>query len=719
MKRYVKTIASMVNNTLSSAIPEGTTKPDHMRSVRSCNLVSLLIVAVSVPYTLQYQMLGLPWMSVAVIVAAVGGVGNLLLLRRTHAPTLSAHITVLILFGMLMLSNSVSGGFYDPDLSWLYVVPVLAGFLIGRRALWIYGALTTFAIAVFFMLDQVGIAVPDLIPPEQHAVQSLIHRLSSTACITVLIYGFLFERDRAEKELLTATLEAKAAANSTSSFLARMSHEIRTPLNAVIGMSELLLDSELDARQRDCMTTVCSAGGQLVQLVNDVLDFSKMGAGQLALVDAPFDPRAELEAIVDILGTTASSKGLLCTWIAEPSVPHIVLGDAMRLRQVLTNLLGNAIKFTPRGEVVLRVAVADDPKDPRGRSCVRLEFSVVDTGIGMTAESQARIFEPFTQAMTTTSREFGGTGLGLAISRDIIELMGGTLRVTSRLGEGSRFFFVLPLGLVNDDVSDSQTSRASLGPLLIVGEHPLLCENLASQATRLGVRADTAASPSEAHARLAERTYHAVLIDERWRGALAPLAASLEAKDASATRIILALPFGETLAASETLDRNVETISKPITLARLRDGLATARTGGERARGAQPQAPTGAAAQMLLVVEDNPINQKLMRFQLSKLGYDFEIVDDGAQAVDAVKNGRYDAVLMDCEMPRMNGYTSTRMIRDLGHADLPIIGITAHNLSGDRDKCIDAGMSDYVTKPLRIAELARALERHIPKPRSA
>jgi ammonium transporter len=551
-------------------------------------------------------------------------------------------------------------------------------------------------------------------------------------------YLFAYGRDISERKRQQAMAKekeaAEAASRAKSEFLANMSHEIRTPLNGVIGMIDLLMATDMDAKQQRYGRIAKSSADSLLSLINDILDFSKIEAGKLELDHAPFSLAVAVEDAVEMFAQRAASKGLELFNRVPASVPLQVVGDPDRLRQVLINLISNAIKFTERGEVVVRIEHVGD--EPDGR--VRIRFEVADTGIGVPEERLHRLFRPFSQIDASTTRRFGGTGLGLAICKQLVELMGGEIGVDSRPGRGSTFWFTVCLQRAEASASAAVMPEDLRGlRVLVVDDNATNREILDEQLTSWGFAVDCVASAAEAVDRLrqvvaAGQGYRLAIVDMQMPGQDGlDLVGQMKREGFLKDTLVLILSsIGDQLARDEMTRLGITgLLTKPVRQSRLYDAIVDAiarRTDPAAAEAAPPPwaAFRPASGLRVLLAEDNDVNQIVAAEMLKRFGVDCDIVNNGRQAVDAIATGGYDLVLMDCQMPEMDGFEATRLVRadeDAGRLRArrgertPIVALTANAIKGDREKCLDAGMDAYITKPIDPEALVEVLRSLLPE----
>jgi len=545
------------------------------------------------------------------------------------------------------------------------------------------------------------------------------------------------DRKRLEEELAHGRDEALEMARLKSEFLSNMSHEIRTPLNGIIGMTGLLLDSRLNDEQREFADTVRSSGDALLTIVNDILDFSKIAAGKLVFEEMDFDLLATAESTIQLLADQAHKKKVELALSIDPAVPLALRGDPGRLRQVLTNLVGNAIKFTPQGEVVLSISAESVASD-----AAQLRFQVRDTGIGISPEAQRRLFQPFSQADNSTSRKYGGTGLGLAISMQLVEAMGGKIAIESELGKGATFHFTVTLGRSAESVTRPPRRETLKGlRALIVDDNATNRQILYHQLSAWGVNSFAVESGAQALATLRDqvsiRPYDVVLLDFEMPQMDGLMLARTIREDSTiaATPLVMMSSAGDRGDVGDQARRFDCWLTKPVKQAKLYEALAALLPGSEvshhrtdpapltlvqsaASNGNSAGTPDKPANELrrkvrVLVAEDNAVNQKIALFQLKKLGFQADAVGNGLEAIEALERIPYQVVLMDCQMPEMDGYTASTEIRrrNSGKRRTVIIAMTAHAMQGDREKCLSAGMDDYISKPVKVDELEAALGR--------
>lgn len=534
------------------------------------------------------------------------------------------------------------------------------------------------------------------------------------------------QRSTAEENLKTARDMAAAGERVKSEFLATMSHEIRTPLNGVIGMAELLGRTELSAQQREYLETINYSGHYLGNLINDILDFSKIEAGEVEMKCEDLDLRSLVDEVALMLAASAQEKGLDLCVLFPPDAPTSVRGDAGRLRQVLVNIVGNAVKFTDSGEIVIRVLPLGT-----GADSVRYRFEIVDTGIGIDSKDHERIFESFRQSDEFQTRRRGGTGLGLAICRQLVEFMGGQIGVDSTPGRGTCMWFELDLSLQPDAKRPEFRAHELLATkrVLVADRHPATARIIADTLRGWGARCQLADSAAGTARLLQQKAasgepFDLVILEHSIFSARLRRAAADSEHDKAFlnARIIVIFDYhAYTNIACDLMPASAARLRKPVHLKQLHDVVIRAMSETDEISGPENSATgdeSSAIAGRVLVIEDNPVNLQVLRTMLEVIGCEVDSATDGCEGVDAALAGEYDLIFMDCQMPGMDGYEATRCIRSEEQANgkdetVPIVALTANAMTGDRERCLGAGMTDYLSKPFTEEQLRFMLSKHV------
>ena len=533
---------------------------------------------------------------------------------------------------------------------------------------------------------------------------------SILAGLLIILANVMTSRAMAKQKGLTHA--ARAAELAKSEFLAIMSHEIRTPMNGVIGMTSILADTELNDMQRDCVSTISASGESLMTVINDILDFSKIESGRMELETRSFNVRNCVEEALDLFAAEIRIKRLEAVYLVASAVPSHLIGDAMRLRQILVNLIGNAIKFTPQGEIAVNVECKREDE-----SGYHLEFSVTDTGIGISKEGIEKLFKPFQQVDTSTTHRFGGTGLGLVISKRLAEFMGGTIWVESSPDSGSSFFFSVILKASNAPIPAHQSPEPGLlgsHSVLIVDDNATNRRILEIQLKIWGMNPSSVSGGGEGLKKMAEQTFDVVLIDFQMPG-MDGVTLAREIRQRGPSPLILLSSSGE-IIAGEDADLFHAQISKPIRHSTLFNALLNII-------GTEVTQPLNIAEKKfdgtmatkhplrILLAEDNSVNQQVGLLMLSRLGYTADLATDGQRALNAAEKVGYDLILMDIQMPNMNGIDAARIIRERLGAKCPsIFALTAEALEGDKQRFLGLGFDGYMSKPLQIHTLQDTLK---------
>ena len=690
-------------------------------------IVRLHALTLTVIFALMLTVTKFPDPAATFIATAVVGLNlgfsllRLALIRHPAANALAYASMVFDAAIVVVISIAAAHSIGDPAAAlslsasnWLYAIIGVRAIRFRARDIAAMGAISLAAWGAIagYALSSAGAASP------AEALLARTIAIDTAVSLIALTFALAFAVARARKAALAAAekeeaiaraASAEAASVAKSEFLANMSHEIRTPMNGVIGMTEVLAATDMTPKQRACVEVIQSSGGALLTIINDILDFSKIEAGRIELERAPFSLRRAIEDVATLISARAAERGVELSVRIAPDLPEQVEGDAGRIRQILTNLIGNAAKFTHEGAIAVSAERDDDG---------RIKIAVADTGIGIAPEKIDRIFEKFEQADNSTTRRYGGTGLGLAISKQLVELMGGDIAVASRVGAGTTFTVRLPLPAAAVAPEPARASYKGMRALIVddvAVNLDILNDFLASR----GVETVSASSAAQAVVRFAQEAFDFAIFDYQMADmdGLELLQAVRRTERGARLPVMMLTSIDDREPARAFAALGAVAVTKPIRREDLFAALDRLLGAADAVKPESQSAPASAPADRarLLLVEDNEVNRMVVKMMLAGEGFDIAEAGDGKVALDALAHARFDVILMDVSMPVMDGLEATRRIRareeKAGAVRTPIIGLTAHAMDRDSAECRAAGMDDYLTKPVRKEALLAALAR--------
>lgn len=692
------------------------------------------MMAFNVLFVLAYYHLDLKELVIANVISFICCGVNIALLRKTKNTDVSAHILCLVFTTLVFTACLRTGGAGSPVVMWLFLLPVGAGFTLNFRASFLYGLVIALVILTLFKFQHSNLIVSFDAQDKFFNQFYVLQLFALLIAIVSLSYGFLNSQDRALKSLSQSEttfkeLSEKAEQSSKfkGDFLANMSHEVRTPLNGIIGMMHMILETELTEEQKQHFDVMSSSAKSLLTIINDVLDFSKVEAGMLDIDAIEFNLSVALRDMNTMFQMQAEQKGISYRCTIDPDVPEKLCGDPGRVRQVLINLAGNAIKFTNAGEVAVHTRLVSQDENH-----ILLQFSVEDTGIGISGKELTNIFDPFSQADVSTTRKYGGTGLGLSISRELVSKMNGTMGVESEEFLGSTFWFTIRFEKcpVKDDDYIDYLPGIHNRKILIAGGSESSNNHLKQQLGSLKAYAVIVKTDSEILPELETAVqdglpYDALIIDmQMGRGNAEKIGRMLsDTIQLHTTPAILLTSVGEKGDAKRFSQAGYSAyLCKPVDLRLLDDCLKAVLHEGKPEKGPQKSiitrhtlAESKNYSRIVLIADDNETNIVVAGELLRRLGYRTDFVRNGEEAVAAFAKKPYDLIIMDCQMPVMDGFEATAAIRGLEKEDqhIPIIAMTANALKGVQEKCLAAGMDDYITKPVDLVLLDIVIYRNL------